>query len=363
MQYKHIWSVVALALLFTHASRAQEKPRTNLQFNFTGSSSWVTGINESEIISSVFRLDPAFGLTGRTAARPKLGIRYGAYFARTSARYTINVPLSSNWPEMQYVEITRTRLGLRLPLTFDVALANTEKMRFAWLIGALMYADFEDRNIYNLVNVETPPELTRGQQHQVGLAFQTGFEWGFHLKNGRAMALATELSATMPNNTSYAYSDFSPSASLLSAGLRVTYELAAEPHKTRDVSSEKSRKNLVSLGYGGRSYNQSVNIGYERRVLELNWLRASIQATGGYGTYGLFGTVGPVASMGSSKHAFDLGFGLGYIGELEQADGVFEYGYRYTSAKGFVGRAYFNYWGDMAFLGATAVGVSFGKAF
>jgi hypothetical protein len=363
MQYKHICGIVALALFITHASFAQEQPRTSLQFNLSGSTSWVLGTNESEIISTVFRLDPAFGLTGRTAAKPKLGIRYGAYFARTSARYTINVPLGSNLPEMQAVEITRTRLGLRIPLTFDIALANSERMRFAWLIGALMHVDFEDRNIYNFVNVENPPALTQGQQLPLGLAFQTGFEWVFHLKNGRAMALATELTATAPNNTSYAYSDFSPSASLLSAGLRVTYELAAEPPKTRDKSPEKSRKNVVSLGYGGRTYNQSANIGYERQMIELNWLRASLQATGGYGTYGLFGTVGPVASMGSSKHAFDLGFGLGYIGELEQADGVFEYGYRYTSAKGFVGRAYFNYWGDMSFLGATAVGVSFGKAF
>ena len=363
MQYKYICSIVALSLLITRSSLAQEQSRTSLQFNLSGSTSWVLGTNESEIISTVFRLDPAFGLTGRTAAKPNLGIRYGAYFARTSARYTINVPLSSNLPDIQEVEITRTRLGLRIPVTFDIALASSERMRFAWLVGALLYVDFEDRNTYNFVSVENPPALTSGDQHPVGLAFQTGFEWVFHLENGRAMGLAAELSATMPNNTSYAYSDFSPSASLLSAGLRVTYELAAEPLKMRDTSSEKQRKNVVSLGYGGRSFNQSANLGYERRVLELNWLRASIQATGGYGLYGLFGTVGPVASMGSSKHAFDLGYALGYIGELEQATGVFEYGYRYTSAKGFVGRAYFNYWGDMSFLGATAVGVSFGKAF
>ncbi len=363
MQYKHICSIVALALLFTRVSLAQEEPRTSLQFNLTGSTSWVVGTNESEIISSVFRLDPAFGLTGRRALKPEFGVRFGAYFARTSARYTINVPLSTNVPELQEVEITRSRLGLRIPLTFDVALANSEKLRFAWLIGALMTVDFEDRNTYRFVNVDEPPALTQGKQLPVGLAFQTGFEWVFHLNGGRALAVATELTATAPNNTSYAYSDFTPSASLLSTGVRVTYQLAAEPPKPRENSDHKPRRNAVLLGFGGRTYNLSGNIGYERQVLELNWLRTALHITGGYGLFGAFGSAGAVASIGSRSHALDLGFAYGYIGELERGGGVVEYGYRYTSAKGFVGRAYFNYWGELKALSAAALGVSLGKAF
>lgn len=363
MQYKHICGAVVLSLLVSQLTLAQDSPKASIQLNMSASTSQVVGVDESDIVSPIFKVDPAFGLTGRMVLAHPFGIRFGAYFAQTSARYSMDVPAGPMLPAFQQVTITRTRLGLRVPLTLDVAIASTEKMRFAWLVGALMYIDFEERNTYRFANLPEIPETSAGSQLPVSMALETGFEFVFPLKGGQALGIATEVSASVPNNSSYAYSDFSPSASLLSAGLRVTYELAAERAKPSESGNEQNRKNTVLMGYGGRTYNRSGNIGYERQILELRYLSASLQATVGYGSYGAFGSTGGVVSVGSSKHALDLGLAWGYIEDLNRSAGVFEYGYRFTSLNGIVGRAYFTYWGNLAFLGASAVGVSIGKAF
>lgn len=344
------------------ALKAQENPSNwNLQLNAAPQYSRLLGVNEPLPVSEFQSVDYAIGLTGRMQATPNLGVRSGVAIRRTTFLYGGEVTLNNvlGQPVSGRFETRRRMVGLDVPLLFDVRIAGGESAQLRWLIGAALHIDFEFRNDYVLLPVERSPKPITHQP--VSLSLMTGFEVSVPIADRYRLLFAPQLGVGMPNNSAYAFADFSPSVSLMTAGLRVSFEFEAlEP---RAYDDERQRKNNVMVGYGGRAYQQGGALIYERRLVDLDVLRLYSSTSIGAGPYGLFGATGAVASVGRLRHAADFGLLAGYIEDVDRGQLLPEVGYRYTTASGLVGRFYMTYWPAMKEVNPAAFGVSFGKAF
>lgn len=344
------------------ALKAQENQTNwNLQLNTALTTSRLIGVNEPIPVSEFQSIDYAFGLTGRIQATSNLGIRSGVSIRRTTLRYggDISIPNSVGQPVIGRFEAQRRRLGLDVPLMFDVRLAGQNRAQLRWLIGAALHLDFDFRNDYTLLPVEsTPTPIT---PEPVSLSLLTGFEIAVPLAERYRMLIAPQVGVGMPSNSSYAFADFTPSVSLMTAALRVSLEF--ESLEPRVTEGEAPGKNTVMIGYGGRGYRQGGALTYERLLLDLDLMRLYSSTSIGGGTYGLFGATGAVASVGRSHHAADFGLLAGYIQDIDRGQVLPELGYRYSASSGWVGRFYMTYWPVLKEVNPAAFGVSVGKSF
>lgn len=358
-----IAGIVALALcLPVNALRAQENPSNwNLQVNAAGQVSRLIGVDEPLPVSEFQTVDYAFGLTGRMQASPNFGVRSGVAVRRTTFLYGGDVTLTNvlDQPVSGRFEAQRRTVGLDVPLVFDVRLLGDEGMQLRWLIGAALHADFEFKNDYKQLPVESTPKPITHQP--VSISFMSGFELAVPLADRYRLLVAPQLAMGVPNNSAFAFADFSPSVSLMTAGLRVSVEF--ESLEPRTYEDERQRKNNVMVSYGGRAYQQGGALIYERRLIDLDVLRLYSSTSIGAGPYGLFAATGAVASVGRLRHAADFGLLAGYIQDIDRGQILPEVGYRYTTASGLVGRFYMTYWPDMKEVNPASFGVSFGKAF
>ncbi len=358
-----IAGLAALMLCMSaNAVKAQDnKSNWNLQLNAAPQASRLIGVNEPLPVSEFQSIDYSFGLTGRMQATPNLGIRSGVSIRRTSFRYGGDISFSdlTGQPQIDRFEAKRRMLGLDVPLMFDVRLAGGEGAQLRWLIGAALHIDFEFRNDYTQLPVEiTPKPIT---PEPVSLSLITGFEVAVPVADRYRLLFAPQIGLGMPNNSAYAFADFSPSVSLMTASMRVSFEF--ESLERRTYEGERQRKNNVMVSYGGRGYQQGGALIYERRLLDLDVLRLYSSSSIGMGPYGVFAATGAVATVGRLRHAADFGLLAGYIEDVDRGQVLPEVGYRYTTASGLVGRFYMTYWPAMKEVNPASFGVSFGKAF
>ncbi len=365
---KNIWKMPLFGLLLAaYAADGQTNPTNSnwsLQLNATGQSSRLLGVAEPIGMSQMQGLDFAFGLTGRMALSENVGFRSGAYFRQTKLHYSYDAEGLADIVPNTGLEVVRATVGIDVPIMFDFKLYERGTSSFSYLLGSALHVDIEKRDEYYQYPIGTGPGEMNHQP--ITLSLITGFEYALRLGDSHRLLFAPQIGFTIPDRSSYAFSDFTPNVSLMTTGFRTTLEFDGVARKTlpkKGADGAKDRKNVVLIGYGGRSYNQSLNLTYERRLFHLNFARMYSSTSFGAGLFGLYGTSGLVASVGGERNALDFGLMAGYIGELNSIDLVPEVGYRFTANNGITGRLYMSYWSELSAITPAALGFSFGKAF
>lgn len=331
----------------------------SLQFNGSPQVSRLIGIDDDPSVSRNENVDYAFGLTGQTALSAGFGVRSGFAIRRTRFRYGYEMPTDGNLPVVGHYEVRRTTFGIDVPLIFDVSLFGSEGPELRWLFGAGIHFDLQKNDDYlNLL-----PELWPTASHQpMYMSLMTGLELAVPVASDWRLLIAPQVGFTLPDRSAFAFNDYTPSASLMTASLRATVELPPMVRKPREEPAVQ-RKNVVMIGYGGRSYLRSGNITYERLLGHSGGLRTYASASGGTGPYGFFSSAGIIAAVGGPVNALDLGLSIGYVGSLGTVAPVPELGYRFSARSGLAGRLYMSYWEPLRYISPMSMGVSFGKAF
>lgn len=365
---KNIWKMPLFGLLLAAYAADGQTNQTNsnwsLQLNATGQRSMLLGVSEPLEMSQMQGVDFAFGLTGRMNLSEKVGFRSGAYFRQTKLRYGYQLESQGDLGPAPGLEVVRATVGIDIPLMFDFQLYERGSSSFRWLLGTALHVDIEKRDEYYQYPIGAGPGQASHQP--VSLSLTTGFEYALKLGDSHRLLFAPQIGFTIPDRSAYAFSDFTPNVSLMTTGFRTTLEFDGVTRKAiprEGADAAKDRKNVVLIGYGGRSYNQSLNLSYERRLLHLNFARLYSSTSVGAGFYGVFGATGLVASVGGERNALDFGLMAGYIGELNSIDLVPELGYRFTADNGITARLYMSYWSELSEITPAALGLSFGKAF
>ncbi len=339
---------------------AQTQTSSSIQFNVEPRFSRLLGVEHPVNVNHLNALDLGFGLTGRIALNERLGFRAGASLRTTRFRYAAALPPSFDLPDDAVYVVDRKTYGIDLPLVFDTRLAAGKAGELRWLFGAGIHIDFEKYDDYFMLPEGFHPQAAT--TNAVSLSLISGFEWWLPITDSHRIAVAPQVGLGMPDRSTYAFNDQSPAVSLMTGSVRFTFEMA-QRETPRGSGEENRDRNGWFIGYGGKSYVQSLHLGYERLLLNHKPFRVFANASGGYGLLGSFATLGATAAIGGEVNAVDVGLSAGYSGALNALMPVPEVGYRYTPKSGFTARIYSAYWPEMQFLTPATIGVSLGKRF
>lgn len=339
MKTKTLLLTAAIAMCVSVAAQDTEK-HWELQLN-TGISSSVLLYQESE--ESSYRLgaiDPYIGVSWRRMIASRMAVRAGLGLRTTTVRYGLEAPLSSS-PVPGIGMVMRQSVGVNLPLIFDVDIVKPEEgIGFRWLIGAVLQCDIE--SIEHFRSVSNEFDLADVNQPIVYFGVLTGFEIDFPLAGEHRLLLAPQVAIGMPDRSPFALSDMTPSSSLLTGGLRLSYVPGARSKLSQ--TDDTPKKNRLLLGTGGRSHARSLHMIYERALFSQGYWSLYGSASGGYGFFGASGSAGVIGSFGGKTHAVDVGLAAGFLIEAEAFAPIGEIGYRLSLLNGFVGRLSLVHW-------------------
>lgn len=352
-------STVAVAMCISTA--AQDSPKSwELHLNSGVNSSVLLYQETGESASRRGALDPVLGVAWRRMIASRMAIRAGVNLRTTTVRYSLEPPMADAL-SLQGGTVMRQSVGFDLPLIVDVDLVKPEQATgLRWLIGAVLQYDMEQ--IDHLQNAGDATALARVDQPTIYFGLLTGFELDFPLSAGGRILLAPQVAMGMPDRSPFALTDDSPSSSLLTGGLRLSYVPGQGSRLA--ASNEGSGKNRLLVGTGGRSQARSLHLMYERSILDHGYLDLMATATAGYGFFGGTASTGFTASFGGRTHAIDVGLAAGFHIDEAALAPIGELGYRLRLANDFVGRICFVHW---PIFGSEylphSIGVSVGKAF
>lgn len=359
MKTTTLLSTVAVAVCISAA--AQDAPkRWELHLNSGVNTSVLLDQETGEFASRQGSLDPMLGVAWRRRIASRMAIRVGANLRTTSVRYALESPAASA-PSPVGGLVMRQSVGFDLPLMLDVDLVKPEQgTGLRWLVGAVLQYDME--RIDHLRNVSDDFTLAQVNQPTIYFGLLTGFELDFPLNAGGRVLLAPQVAMGMPDRSPFALSDASPSSSLLTGGLRLSY--VPGQGSRLDATRAGTTKNRLLVGTGGRSQARSLHLMYERSLLVKGYLDLMATATAGYGFFGGSASTGFTASFGGRIHAVDVGLAAGFHIDKAAFAPIGEIGYRLHLANDFVGRLSFVHW---PIFGSEylphSLGVSVGKAF
>lgn len=359
MKTKTLLSTVALGVYMSVAAQESQN-QWELHFN-SGIASSVLLYQETD--ESSYRLgavDPFIGIAWRRTIASRMGVRAGINLRTTTVRYGLEAPAAITAASSDGF-VMRQRIGVDLPLIFDVDLVNPEaKPSLRWLFGAVLHGDMQGIEHFGNVSEDFP--LADVSEPRLYMGVLTGFELGISLSDAGRLLIAPQVSMGLPNRSPFALSDNAPSASLLTGGLRLTY--VPGQRSRLSATDDGPKLNRILVGTGGRSHLRSLHVLYERTVWSHGLVNLMATASAGYGFFGGSSSVGVTASLGGRTHAIDVGMAAGMHLDEATIAPLGEVGYRLRLANGFVGRLTLVHWPVFGndFLPST-MGVSVGKAF